>query len=78
MEALGEGVEARPYLSPPTLSLTLPGGVLSCSDVRVGSGGGSVGWGWRSLRVAAAGTPHPPLSDRRESLLDSLKNKSHK
>ena len=54
-------------------------GVPSCSDVWVGSGGGSVGWGWRSMRVAAAaGPPHPPLSDRRESLLDSLKNKSHK
>ena len=30
------------------------------------------------MRVAAAaGHPHPPLSDRRESLLDSYKNKSH-
>ena len=28
--------------------------------------------------AAAAGSPHPPLSDRREPLLDSIKNKSHK
>ena len=48
-------------------------------------GGRPGGRGWRSMRVAAAaGSPHPPLSDRRlvepvrESLLDSYKNKSHK
>ena len=32
-EALGEGVEARPYLSPPAVPLMLPGGVLSCSTL---------------------------------------------
>lgn len=46
----------------------------------VGCGGGrsGVGGGGRCAQAAAAGFPHPPLSDRQEPLLDSLKNKSHK
>ncbi len=39
-------------------------GVPSCSDVWVGSGGGSVGWGWRSMRDSGGGGVSPSAAQR--------------
>jgi hypothetical protein len=68
------GAGARPYLSPPACLVFAAWVSALMLDTRAGSGGGALGRGGGRCATAAA----PPLSDRRESLLDSLKNKSHK